>query len=142
MPATEHDLYELVVDFGEFVCTALRRDHYLTRMVDQPETWLALADTLGVERARLLKENPEQADKHELNLLFRLQIKEALERQNPEITPSIWFCETDSGHITMIEGWGDEINVELRFRIIGHYPSRKKAIDNLHALYHTNLDNI
>ena len=138
---SEHDLYELVADFGVFLCTALRRDHYLTRMIDEPGNFLSLADTLGHERATVLKIHPERATDSEVKALIEKQIRNALEAQNPEITPTIWLCESDNGHITMIEGWGEEINVELRFHIIGHYPSRKEAIDNLHCLYHTTLDN-
>lgn len=136
---TEHDLYELVADFGEFICVALRRDHYLTRMIDEPEKFQSLAGTLGRKRAAFLKDHPESASEAEMGTLIEKQIREALDAQNPEITPAIWLCESDNGQITMIEGWGEDLNTYLSFRVVGHYASRKSAIDNLHRLYFTNL---
>lgn len=136
---SEHDLYELVSDFGVFICTALRRDHYLAHMIDRPETWLDLADRIGQERAKLLKEFPEQATDLEFNKLIEKQIRDALDEQNPEITPTIWLCESDNGQITMIEGWGEDLTVYLHFRVVGHYDSREDAFDDLNRLYFTTL---
>lgn len=136
---SEHDLYELVADFGVFLCTALRRDHYLTRMIDEPGNFLSLADTLGHERATVLKIHPERATDSEVKALIEKQIRNALEAQNPEITPTIWLCESDNGNITLIEGWGEDLKAYLRFRVIGHYASRDDALDDLHRLYFTTL---
>jgi hypothetical protein len=136
---TQNDLYELVADFGVFLCTALRRDHYLTRMIDEPGNFLSLADTLGHERATVLKNHPERATDSEVKALIEKQIRDALEAQDPEITPAIWLCESDNGNITLIEGWGEDLKSYLRFRVIGHYDSRNDALDDLHRLYFTTL---
>lgn len=138
---TENDLFELVADFGEFICIALRRDHYLSRMIDAPEKFVSLAEIIGHERAAFLKDHPESATETEVRSLIEKQIHEALDAQNPEITPTIWLCESDNGQITMIEGWGEDLNTYLSFRVVGHYASRESALDDLHRLYFTNLSN-
>jgi hypothetical protein len=137
MITTQNDLYEMVADFGAFLCIALRRDHYLARMVDQPETFLALADQIGDDRARLLQAFPEHATDIEFKTLIKKQIENALEQQHPDVTPALWLCEADNGQLTLIESWGEDINVELRFQIVGHYASRDDALDDLRRLYFT-----
>ena len=137
---TQNDLYELVADFGEFICTGLKRDHYLARMIEGPEAWLMLADIVGDERAACLKNDPDQATAFEINTLIQRQIHEALDEQDPDITPALWMCESDNGQITLIEGWGEELTIELRFCVIGQYPSREDALDDLHRHYFTKLD--
>ena len=132
---TQNDLYELVADFGIYVCCALRRDHYLARMIDPQGNWDDIKANIGSDRVALLKDDPSQATDREFKSIIDMQIRNALESQNPDTTPTIWLCERDSGTITMIEGWGEEITVELRFHVIGHYPSRDSALDDLHHLY-------
>ena len=136
---SEHDLYELVADFGVFLCTALRRDHDLAQKIDGPEQWLSLADLVGHERATLLKSNPDLTTENERTTLIEKQISAALKKQDPDVTPTIWLCESDNGKITLIEGWGEDLNIYLRFRVIGHYASRDDALDDLHRLYFTTL---
>ncbi|MEN9753991.1 MAG: hypothetical protein RLZ07_373 [Pseudomonadota bacterium] len=135
-------LYELVTDFGEVVGIGLRRDSHLLRGIDDPVNWLELADQIGSDRAVELKKNLVEPSFTEVQQLICWQVKNALDHLHADITPTIWICQADGGQVLLIEGWGDAIEVELMFRVIGKYPSRTPALDELNRLYIFQVDDL
>lgn len=132
---SQNDLYELVADFGEALGIGLRRDSHLAHAIDDPKNWINLKDEIGSARVHELSAQLVEPSADELDRLFRWQVKTALDQLNAEITPTIWLCQADGGQVLAIEGWGDAIEVELLFRIIGKYPSRSDALGELSLLY-------
>jgi hypothetical protein len=49
--------YELTTEYGEVYGTALPRDSYLLKTIDNPDNWLKISDIIGSEKARLLANN-------------------------------------------------------------------------------------
>jgi hypothetical protein len=131
-PMTQNELYELVAEHGEFYGMSLRRDSYLLRGVDQPESWLEIADEIGEDRARLLSEGAVDPLEIELSHLIRWQADQALAEENDAIVPAIWLCQPDDdSNIIVIEGWGRSIDTELKFVLIGRYPTEIDAIHEI-----------
>ncbi len=139
---SQNALYELVADFGEVIGIGLRRDSHLLRGVDDPGNWLKLADNIGRDRAAKLKGNSVEPSSVEVQHLIRWQVKNALDHLNAEMTPTIWLCQSDDGQVLAIEGWGDAIDVELIFCMIGRYPSRAHALDQIKRLYVFDVDDL
>jgi hypothetical protein len=139
---SQNALYELVADFGEVIGIGLRRDSHLLRGIDDPRNWLKLTDEIGRDRASKLKSNSVDASSSEVQHLIRWQVKNALDHLNAEMTPTIWLCQSDDGQVLAIEGWGDAIEVELIFCMIGRYPSRTHALDQIKLLYVFDVDDL
>lgn len=139
---SQNALYELVADFGEVIGIGLRRDSHLLRGVDDHRNWLKLTDEIGRDRASKLKSNSVDASSSEVQLLIRWQVKNALDHLNAEMTPTIWLCQSDDGQVLAIEGWGDAIEVELIFCMIGRYASRTHALDQIKLLYVFDVDDL
>ena len=133
-------LYELVTDFGEVIGIGLRRDSHLVRGIDDPVNWLEIADQIGSDRAVELKNNLVEPSFTEVQQLIFWQVKSALDHLHADITPTIWLCQADGGQVLVIECWGDAIEVELMFRVIGKYPSRRSALDELNHVYIFHVD--
>lgn len=133
---TQNELYELVADFGEVYGTALRRDSYLTRGIDWPENWLNIDHVIGEHRAELLCNGQVTPTQDEMRGLIRWQVERALDLQDPDVTPTLWFCHNnDDDEIFVIEGWGDSLTVELKFKLIGRFPDETTAIKELKRQY-------
>ena len=139
---SENELYEIVADLGEFQGIALRRDSHLVRSIDWPDNWLEIADDIGEARAETLRIGTATPSDAELRRLIRWQIDRALDDQNPEITPSIWFCRNDDEEILAVEGWGNDLRTFLRFRCIGCYPNEISARQALAAFYIFSSDDL
>lgn len=140
---TQNEIYEMVADHGEVYGTALRRDSYLVRGIDWPENWLALPDIMTEERAEQLSEGLSAPTSEEFKSLIRWQVEKALIEENPNITPTIWFCQTDpDSGVIAVEGWGDSMSTELKFVQIGRFADRFEALKELHKLYIFSVDDL
>lgn len=140
---TENELYEMVADFGEVYGTGLRRDSYLARGIDWPENWLETVDEIGLDRAKELRAGVVTPSHSELRSLICWQINQALTEANPEITPTIWLCHTpEDDDVLAIEGWGNSLHTELKFRLIGRYPDETTAIIAIRKNYIISIDDV
>ncbi len=129
-------LYELVADYGEVYGHALPRDSFLLKSIDQPDHWINLSDAIGFERAQQLAAGADQPSASEMQALIFWQVEQALEAGEIHVTPVIWLCPLqDSSAVLAVESWDDDMDVELKFRLIGKYQTRSSAIEDLNTQY-------
>ena len=132
----KNSLYELITEYGEVYGTALPRDSYLLKTIDNPDNWLKISDIIGSEKARLLANNNAVPEPTEMKALISWQVDHALNIAETNVTPVIWFCKmSDTGSLIAVESWDDSIDVELKFRLIGKYQSKSSAIEYLEKHY-------
>lgn len=140
---TQNELYELVADHGRAYGMALRRDCYLAKGVDWPENWLELTDDIGETRAAELSTGEDLPTAAELRQLIRWQVGRAIDAEDPELVATIWLCQsTTDDEVIAVEGWGTSLHMELKFRLIGHYPDETSALKDVKTQYIFDCDDV
>ena len=139
---SQNDLYDLVADFGECLGMGLRRDSHLTRGVSDSKNWLKLSNEIGSDRAIKLSEGLCIPTRREESRMIQFQIENALSALNPDDVPSLWLCTADDDRVLLIEGWGESMDVELLFNLIGSYSSRDEVFEQMKSLYITEIDDL
>lgn len=132
----QNTLYEWVADYGEVYGQALPRDSFLLKTVDDPEHWLKISGDIGFERAQFLAKGYDQPSALEMQALIYWQVDQALKGGNIHRAPVLWLCPLhDTDEVLAVESWDDDLEVELKFKLIGKYQTRSAAIDELNAHY-------
>jgi len=140
---TQNELYELVAEFGEAYGTALRRDSHVARGIDWPENWLKIGHVIGEERAAHLYAGTPSPTLEEMKFWFSWQVENAMDQQDPGITPTLWLCESkEDDEILAVESWGRFLQTELVFRLRGRYPDETSGIKDLKTLYYFSGDEV
>jgi hypothetical protein len=116
---------ELIAQSGDFIGHALPHGSPTATELSREPDWLALADQIGDERAKILNDGADPTDQ-EQSLMLRYQVEQALESPNDDVTPGIWFCLVPKGELAVVLCWdgGWDCSREL----FGVYQNREDAV--------------